>query len=88
MSTNPGFKVEKIDARLLEVGDIIRIQSGATPPTDATIVSGTDTAFDESSLTGESRLIKKTIGDKVFLGTINRGGMVDARVDAIGGETM
>lgn len=87
-STNPGFKVEKIDASLLEVGDIVRIQSGATPPADATIVSGTDRAFDESSLTGESRLIKKALGDKVFLGTINKGGMVDARVDAIGGATM
>jgi Cu+-exporting ATPase len=88
MSTNPGFKIEKIDARLLEVGDIVRIQSGATPPADATIISGTDNAFDESSLTGESRLIKKTLGDKVFLGTINKGGMVDARVNAIGGATM
>jgi cation transport ATPase len=88
VSTNPGFKVEKIDASLLEVGDIVRIQSGATPPSDATIVSGSGIVFDESSLTGESRLIKKNIGDKVFLGTINKGGMVDARVDAIGGATM
>ena len=87
-STIPGFKVEKIEARLLEVGDIVRIQSGATPPADATIVSGVNGAFDESSLTGESRLIKKIPGDKVFLGTINKGGMVDARVDAIGGATM
>lgn len=85
---NLGFKVEKIDASLLEVGDIVRIQSGATPPADATIVSGTDCSFDESSLTGESRLIRKALGEKVFLGTINKGGMVDARVDAIGGATM
>ncbi|KAF8175778.1 HAD-like domain-containing protein [Pholiota molesta] len=70
---NVGPKVEKIDASLLEVGDIVRIQSGATPPADATIVSGTDSAFDESSLTGESKLIKKALGEKVFLGTINKG---------------
>ena len=87
-STNSGFKVEKIDSDLLEVGDIVRIQSGATPPADATIVSGTDSAFDESSLTGESRLVKKSVGDKLFLGTINKGKMVDAKVDACGGANM
>lgn len=66
----------------------MRIPSGATPPADATIVSTEDTVFDESSLTGESRPIKKTLGDKVLLGTINTGKMVDARVDAHGGATM
>lgn len=86
--TSQSFKVEKIDSSLLEVGDIVRIQSGATPPADGTIVFGTDSAFDESSLTGESRLVKKTLGDKVFLGTINKGKMVDVRVDACGGTTM
>lgn len=88
LSVKPGFQVEKIDASLLEVGDIVRIPHGATPPADATIVSAEDTAFDESSLTGESRLIKKSLGDKVLLGTINKGKMVDARVDAHGGATM
>jgi P-type E1-E2 ATPase len=88
LPTKPGFKVEKIDASLLEVGDIVRIQSGATPPADATIISGNETAFDESSLTGESRLIRKTGGDKVFMGTINKMQMVDAKVDAHGGATM
>jgi cation transport ATPase len=88
LSTASGLKVEKIDSDLLEVGDIVRIQSGATPPADATIVAGTESAFDESSLTGESRLVKKSVGDKVFLGTINKGKMVDAKVDACGGANM
>ncbi|KIM78679.1 hypothetical protein PILCRDRAFT_98319 [Piloderma croceum F 1598] len=88
LPAKPGFLVKKIDAVLLEVGDIVRIQSGATPPADGTIVSDEDTAFDESSLTGESRLVKKACGDKVFMGTINKMRMVDARVDAHGGATM
>ena len=45
-------------------------------------------AFDESSLTGESKLVKKESGDKVYVGTINKGSVVDVRVDTIGGETM
>lgn len=88
LSTKPGTRIEQIDASLLEVGDIVRIQNGASPPADATIISGEDAAFDESSLTGESRLVKKNVDDKVFLGTINKSKMVDARVDAHGGATM
>ena len=74
----------------MEVGDIVRVQHGASPPTDGTLVKveTEDAAFDESSLTGESRLVKKQVGDSVFVGTINRGAVVDVRVDAIGGETM
>ncbi|RPD67317.1 heavy metal translocatin [Lentinus tigrinus ALCF2SS1-7] len=85
--SKPGTKVEKVDAEFLEVGDVVRILHGASPPADGTVVSG-DGAFDESSLTGESRLVKKQSGDKVFLGTINKAGVVDIRVDEIGGQTM
>lgn len=66
------------------------MQHGASPPADGTLVGfeGDFASFDESSLTGESRLVKKQVGDSVFVGTINRGNVVDVRVDAIGGETM
>ncbi|KAH7903511.1 heavy metal translocatin [Hygrophoropsis aurantiaca] len=84
----PGFKIEKVNTDFLEVGDIVRVQNGATPPADGTILSAIETAFDESSLTGESRLIKKHAGDQVFLGTINKSRAVDIRVDTIGGLTI
>ncbi|VDB90090.1 unnamed protein product [Peniophora sp. CBMAI 1063] len=82
-----GSRVQKISVDLLEVGDVVRVQNGATPPADGTIVSGEST-FDESSLTGESRPVRKTVGDQVFLGTINTLRAVDIRIGAIGGETM
>ncbi|KAJ8456309.1 hypothetical protein ONZ51_g12202 [Trametes cubensis] len=84
----PGTKVEKINTELLEVGDVVRVLNGASPPADGTVVTGDGGAFDESSLTGESRLVKKQVGDKVFVGTINKAGVVDIRVDQIGGQTM
>ncbi|KAI0327756.1 heavy metal translocatin [Cubamyces sp. BRFM 1775] len=87
-ASKPGTRVERVGAELLEVGDVVRVLNGASPPADGTIVSGDGGAFDESSLTGESRLVKKQIGDKVFLGTINKAGVVDVRVDEIGGQTM
>ena len=82
------FRTQKVSVELLEVGDIVRVLNGATPPSDGTIISHTETSFDESSLTGEAKLIKKEAGDRVFLGTINKGKVVDVRVDAIGGVTM
>ena len=68
----------------------MRVLNGASPPADGTLVdiSGGLASFDESSLTGESRPVKKEAGDQVFVGTINRGGVVDIRVDAIGGQTL
>ncbi|KAF8837675.1 heavy metal translocatin [Paxillus ammoniavirescens] len=84
----PGFKVENVSVDLLEAGDIVRVLNGATPPCDGIIVSGSETSFDESSLTGEAKPIKKNIGDYVFLGTINKAKSVDVRVNAIGGATM
>ncbi|KZV72114.1 heavy metal translocatin [Peniophora sp. CONT] len=82
-----GSRVQKVSVDLLEVGDIVRVQNGSTPPADGTVVAG-ESSFDESSLTGESRPVRKTVGDQVFLGTINTSRAVDVRIDAIGGETM
>ncbi|KAG6379412.1 heavy metal translocatin [Boletus reticuloceps] len=84
----PGHQIQKIYVDLLEVGDIVRVLNGATPPSDGTVVSGAGTSFDESSLTGEAKLITKKPGDQVFLGTINKEKAVDVRVDAVGGLTM
>ncbi|KIJ20002.1 hypothetical protein PAXINDRAFT_126360, partial [Paxillus involutus ATCC 200175] len=88
LTAGPGLKVEKVSIDLLEVGDIVRVLNGATPPCDGTIVFGAETSFDESSLTGEAKPIKKKVGDQIFLGTINKAKSVDVRVDAIGGVTM
>jgi P-type Cu+ transporter len=82
--------VTRISPDVLEVGDIVRVLHGASPPADGTLVNVGEAlaSFDESSLTGESRPAKKGVGDQVFVGTINRGSVVDVRVDAIGGQTM
>ncbi|KAI6038508.1 heavy metal translocatin [Pisolithus marmoratus] len=88
LSVIPGRKLEKVSVDLLEVGDVVRVLNGSSPPCDGTIVSNTDTLFDESSLTGEAKLVKKKTGDQVFVGTINSSKVVDMRVDAVGGTTM
>jgi P-type Cu+ transporter len=85
--TESGFRVQKVPVDLLEIGDVIRVPSGSTPPRDGIVVSG-QSLFDESSVTGESKPIKKNPGDNVFLGTINVGQAIDMRINVAEGETM
>ncbi|KOS17229.1 putative copper-transporting ATPase [Escovopsis weberi] len=82
-----GRTVTNIDRDQLESGDLIRILHGSSPPVDGVVVSG-ETKVDESSLTGESRLVKKGEGDEVFAGTVNKGDVVTARVTGTCGKSM
>lgn len=72
---------------LLEVGDIVRVPHGTSPPFDGTLIEG-ETAFDESSLTGESRLVPKKIGETVFSGTVNKQGPISVRISSVSGTSM
>ena len=76
-----------IDANLLEVDDVVLVRHGASPPTDGAVTIGT-TKFDESSLTGEARPVTKSIGDKVFAGSVNIGDAIQVKVAAVGGASM
>ena len=87
ISESAGPKVQRVLVDLLEIGDVVRVPSGSTPPRDGVVVSG-QSLFDESSVTGESKPIKKKPGDNVFLGTINIGQAIDVRVNVADGETM
>jgi len=85
--SEPGSIIQKVPVDLLEIGDVVRVPSGSTPPRDGIVASG-HSLFDESSVTGESKPIKKNPGDQVFLGTINIGQAIDARIDVAEGKTM
>lgn len=76
-----------VDIDRLEEGDIIRVPHGSSPATDGVIVSG-ESIFDESSLTGESRPIKKSTGDDVFAGTVNKGSALTIKVTGTNGKSM
>jgi Cu+-exporting ATPase len=82
-----GQSVTKINVDLLEYGDIVKVLHGGSPPCDGIIVQG-ETTFDESSLTGESRLIKKTVADEVFSGTVNKDAPISIRIIGVAGSSM
>ncbi|CAK7198077.1 hypothetical protein SEUCBS139899_000735 [Sporothrix eucalyptigena] len=76
-----------VQADLLDFGDVVRILHGSSPPADGVIVQGRSN-FDESSLTGESRLVPKAVGDEVFSGTVNKDAPVLVRVTGTSGTSM
>ena len=81
-----GRRVQQIHIDEIELGDFILIPPGSIPPADGEIVDGTTTA-DESSLTGESTPVPKSLGDKLFTGTTNITSAVTVRVTKLGNET-
>ncbi|KAI1211435.1 heavy metal translocatin [Annulohypoxylon truncatum] len=85
--TDTNEKEKEVSIDMLDVGDIIRIPNGASPPCDGKIVSG-ETSFDESSLTGESFPVSKAANDDVFAGTVNMDRPVLVQITGTAGQSM
>ncbi|OQE47539.1 hypothetical protein PENCOP_c001G00238 [Penicillium coprophilum] len=80
--------VKRTSVDFLEVGDVVSVPHGASPPADGVIVDSASYQFDESSLTGESRPVKKTVNDIVYTGSVNVGQPVRIRITELGGSSM
>ncbi len=63
----------KIAVENLEIGEIVIVRPGEQIPVDGVISEG-HTNVDESSLTGESMPVSKSIGSPLFAGTHNQSG--------------
>lgn len=71
----------------LELGDVVRVANGASPPYDGVVVEG-ESRFDESSLTGELKPVAKAAGDEIFSGTINQANPITMRITRRSGDSM
>lgn len=69
------------------IGDIVLVKPGERIPVDGEIIEGYSTV-DESMLTGESLPVEKSIGDKVFGGTVNKVGSFKLQALKVGKETV
>ncbi|MGH2776918.1 MAG: copper-translocating P-type ATPase [Actinomycetota bacterium] len=70
----------------LREGDVVLVRSGSRVPADGVIVQGA-AEFDESMITGESRPVSKSPGDRVVAGTVATDSAIRVEVDAIGENT-
>lgn len=61
-----------VPATSVPVGTMVSVRTGEKIPCDGVVVEGQSTV-DESSLTGESRPVRKNPGDSVSGGTVNSG---------------
>jgi len=75
-----GTWVER-EAKSVELGALVRVRPGERIGLDGEVVAGNST-IDQAPITGESLPVEKTLGDKVFAGTINQAGALEYRVTA------
>lgn len=69
-----GKKVE-VAVEDIEVGDIVELKTGDKVCVDGKIIKG-ESSFDESSISGESIPVFKTLDDEIYSGTINQDSLV------------
>lgn len=69
------------DVKVIALGARVRIRPGERVGLDGDVVAGRST-IDQAPITGESLPVEKTIGDKVFAGTINQAGELEYTVTA------
>lgn len=82
--TSEGEETE-IPLAQVQPGDILRIRPGDKVPVDARVEEGTS-YVDESMMTGESVPVEKTVGMRVFGGTVNGSGALRVRAERVGRE--
>ncbi|KAJ1742984.1 hypothetical protein LPJ68_001383 [Coemansia sp. RSA 1086] len=71
-----------INARQIQLGDLLQVNSGMRVPSDGVVVRG-QTEVDESLLTGESVPVVKTVGAIVTGGTLNISQTIQMRATAV-----
>ena len=79
-------EIEQVGLGELRPGEVVLVRSGARVPADGVVTDG-EAEVDESMITGESRPVAKTSGDRVVAGTVATDSALRVRVDAVGEAT-
>ncbi|NBD22378.1 heavy metal translocating P-type ATPase [Paenibacillus glycinis] len=82
-----GGKSERIPLDRLRVGDQLIVEANGHLPADGIVADG-EATLDESFLTGESGMVKRLAGDRVFAGTTVIGHPLRMQVLATGRGTL
>ena len=70
----------------LRVGDVVLVRPGASVPADGRIVDGA-AHVDEAMITGESKPVRRGVGDQVVAGTVATDSGLRVEVTATGDDT-
>lgn len=77
---------QRLPAEEVLVGDMVIVRPGDLIPVDGEVIEG-EATIDEMMLTGESRLVSKTLGDEVIGGTFNKTGSFKFLATKVGKDT-
>jgi Cd2+/Zn2+-exporting ATPase len=72
-------ELARVPVEDLRVGEIVLVRPGAQVPADGVVLKG-ESAVNEASITGESMPVEKGPGLRIFAGTLNGQGALEARV--------
>ncbi|WP_434675717.1 heavy metal translocating P-type ATPase [Pseudomonas sp. D3-10] len=74
------------DVKTIALDARVRVRPGERVGLDGDVVAGRST-IDQAPITGESLPVEKTVGDKVFAGTINQAGELEYTVTAVADQS-
>ena len=83
---NDDGEVVTVSIEELATGDTVLIRPGGRVPADGRIVEGV-AELDESTVTGESRPVSRSEGDRVVAGTVATDSAIRISVTAVGDDT-
>ncbi len=83
---NDDGSIEEVKVTELRTDDKILVRPGASVPADGELVEG-QSDVNEAMITGESKPVKKSPGDKVIGGTVNGDGSLRIQITATGDDT-
>ncbi|MGH3849114.1 MAG: heavy metal translocating P-type ATPase, partial [Pseudonocardiaceae bacterium] len=81
-----GDGTETVPLGDLRAGDIVLVRPGGRVPADGVVVDG-EAEIDESMITGESRPVSRSLGQRVVAGTVATDSAIRVQIDALGEET-
>ncbi|MCF6509740.1 heavy metal translocating P-type ATPase [Blastococcus sp. MG754426] len=81
-----GDQVITVPPAELAVGDVVVVRPGGRVPADGEVADGT-ADVDESMITGESKPVRRGVGDTVVAGTVATDTAIRVRVTAVGEDT-
>lgn len=84
---NENGEDEEVTLDQVQPGDRLRVKPGSSIPVDGTVAEGQSTV-DESMITGEPVPVKKSEGDAVTGGTLNKQGTLVMTAERVGADTV
>ncbi len=82
----PDGSIADVDVAALGAGDRILIRPGEQVPADGDVIDGAS-SMNEAFLTGESRPVRRAVGDEVIAGAVNGEGALTLQVTRTGDKT-